>query len=953
MKLALHFLLPVFCLNVAFTGDDKVLYATKFSTAAGKVPPGWRDLGVGRAGAAWGVDPQGLLRVTWKGDTGLLIYDGALADGESGSKFFDGVVSTEFQKTPDPEVFLGLVGRVQDAKNFYTTRFSGNGRLELIKVTDRAPEVLSSLPTRARYPEAATWKLTMTFAGDRLTGQVFDEKGVEQARVDALEEKSFPAGAVGFQATNFAGAKNFAVDAAQPFTARLTAEEIAKRNDEANPVIVEDIVGAPVPLTEIESLNTPFEKLASRYDVVVAGGGTGGWAAALQASRMGAKVLVVEESDWIGGQMAAAAVTSMDEEGTWNKFPVRERGIYREFHQSMILFYYGLNKDPYRAYYAWPDQLEGGYEPKWTRAVLYAFLKEARKKGTLDLVTGTNLVKVLKDGDTVTGVELEKNGAKRSVNSSVLIEATEYGDVLPLTGARYRAGTVTSDNLVPDSPVQYDTYLGVIREYPEGLPEHLKIKEAPPGYEANRYAKSQLYGKVIWGGEGKGYKGPRSYRVLFAWRGMADADSPATGKLSEGRHTQAGLNGGYQDYPMDVKSLENMETRRAGQRDGIYRTLSVIYYYQQLGLPWGLAEDEGYDTPYNRKVKASLDLRPDLAPMAKYMPQMPYVRESRRGRGIYTLRTGDMGRFENAKLWPTSVALVDYFMDIDHGDTGHSVEHDLDPGKPPRIGGPAQVPFEVFVPEKIDGLVFAEKNISQSRIVNGATRLQPSTMLTGQAAGAIAALAALNKIQPRAVNPVDVQTALLAAGDNLVQRWYIDVPWGSALWQATQLLSLYSVMDVDGPFLKQENTPLGQASWNPEGALDPAVLESALQGLARLANKPAPAVSAVNWSAIGNALATLDPNWQKGLKAETTKDPVTRGAFAVAAAEVVKHTARTKLLTDADVPPPTREEIAAAEKAAEEAARAREALKGKPPKKPKGEKPAEPAKDEADEKENP
>ena len=55
--------------------------------------------------------------------------------------------------------------------------------------------------------------------------------------------------------------------------------------------------------------------------------------------------------------------------------------------------------------------------------------------------------------------------------------------------------------------------------------------------------------------------------------------------------------------------------------------------------------------------------------------------------------------------------------------------------------GPFQVPFEVFIPEKVDGLVLAEKNISQSRLVSGATRLQPITMLTGQAAGAIRARA--------------------------------------------------------------------------------------------------------------------------------------------------------------------------------------------------------------------
>src|SRR5687768_9997628 len=60
-----------------------------------------------------------------------------------------------------------------------------------------------------------------------------------------------------------------------------------------------------------------------RYDVVIAGAGTGGCGAAIQAAQLGASVLLLEETDYIGGQMNAAGVTSMDEGGTL----VRDRGI--------------------------------------------------------------------------------------------------------------------------------------------------------------------------------------------------------------------------------------------------------------------------------------------------------------------------------------------------------------------------------------------------------------------------------------------------------------------------------------------------------------------------------------------------------------------------------------------------------------------------------------------------
>jgi len=908
---------------------DNTLYQTEFSTTPlGLLPGGWHDLGVAHSSPTWGVDGKGLLRVIWKGETGLLTYDGPMADGQPGSNFGDGTFSAQFQKTADAEVFFGLVGHVKDAANYYTTRFAGTTQLDLIKVTDGKPEVLATLPTRSRYQEGDTWKLSMTFNGRQVTAQIFDAKGQEQARVDSLEDQPIAPGPVGLQATNYAGAKDFFLSALEPFTAKLTLDQIVKQN--TTNIVVHDLVVPPA--KDVEKLNTPYDQLAKSYDIVVAGAGTGGWAAAIQAARMGAKVLLLEETDWIGGQMSSAGVTSMDEEGVWDKFPVRERGIYREFHQSIINAYYTANKDPFRAYYNWPIQTEGGYEPKVARAVLYSYIADARKNGTLDLSTTTKVSKVNKTGDKITGVEIDKDGQKKTVDCKVLIEATEYGDVLPLTGSRYRAGTVTSDNLVPDSPVQADTYLGIIREYPEGLPDYLKIKDAPPGYEPKRYQKSQLYGKVIWGGAGKDYKGPRSYRVILAWRGMADIDSPATGKATEGRHTECGLNGGFQDYPMDVASLEKMDARKAGQVDGINRTLCFIYYLQhELGLPWGLAEDEGYNTPYNVKSKAELNLRPDLAPLAKYMPQMPYVRESRRGRGIYTLRTTDMERFEKARLWPTSVAIVDYFMDIDHGATGDQVEHDLDPGKPPRGGGPVQVPFEVFIPEKTDGLVLAEKNISQSRIVNGATRLQPSTMLTGQAAGTIAALAALNNVQPRNVNPIAVQTALLASGDNLVQRWYADVAWGTALWEATQLLTMYSVMDEPGPFVKDEGKSMsGDNKWRPNDPLEPANFAKAITQLAQLARTTAPGVSPakeVTWPAVEQALKDIDPKWQTPAKTGV----VTRGEFALAAADVLRTTGKPELMTDAKAPPvvplppeaqePSKKELKLQKKAAEKKAK--------------------------------
>ena len=51
----------------------------------------------------------------------------------------------------------------------------------------------------------------------------------------------------------------------------------------------------------------------TRCDVLVVGGGTGGIAAALAAARAGRRVCLLEETDWIGGQLTAQGVSALDE----------------------------------------------------------------------------------------------------------------------------------------------------------------------------------------------------------------------------------------------------------------------------------------------------------------------------------------------------------------------------------------------------------------------------------------------------------------------------------------------------------------------------------------------------------------------------------------------------------------------------------------------------------------
>lgn len=74
------------------------------------------------------------------------------------------------------------------------------------------------------------------------------------------------------------------------------------------------------------------------------------------------------------------------------------------------------------------------------------------------------------------------------------------------------------------------------------------------------------------------------------------------------------------------------------------------------------------------------------------------------------------------------------------------------------------IPYGALVPEQLDGLLACGRHISCDRNSHGFMREIPQCWITGQAAGAAAALAAQAGIQPRAVDIRRLQQALLAQG---------------------------------------------------------------------------------------------------------------------------------------------------------------------------------------------
>jgi hypothetical protein len=629
--------------------------------------------------------------------------------------------------------------------------------------------------------------------------------------------------------------------------------------------------------------STSPDALRPAYDVVVAGAGTGGIGAAIQAARLGASVLLIEETDWIGGQMLAAAVSALDEGGAGNL--VRSRGLYRELLQRIEAYYQPLGLDPYRA---------GRYtntrvEPRVGRRLVHAMLAEASQGGRLDLLLRARVTRVRRDGDTVHGAELEiitaQGPLRRTVASRVLIDATEWGDLLPLAGARYRSGNRTHDALDPTRLIQENTWTAVIKRYPEGVPAALRLTHPPPGYEQRRPA----FAAAIVPGDTPFRRGtPMSWVPFVDYRGMPNSAPPLPPPLPLSRTHLNFTN----DYPCTVADLEDPARRLATGRAMRLRTLQLLYYIQsELGQrDWAVADDEGFDSPYNRgQIDAWLRERPELEPFRQtlyHFSVIPYVRESRRLVGLHTLLAREISRGPGKQptQFPTAVSLGDYRLDLHGGRSRENLELDLDrfedlEDAQPGRAGPFAIPLECLVPVTLDGFLAAEKNFSQTRLVNGATRMQPHTLNLGQAAGALAALAVRHGVPPRRVDAVLVQRVLLDARSTLHLTPLQDVPPENSDWPAIQLVAVRGLLPFeDGRFFPPR----------PLTAAEVAHILLALGGPASATSEPSARPTRSDFARLLAKVAPAEVALLFDAPAATAAQPITRSEAAQVLAEFLE-----------------------------------------------------------------
>ncbi len=525
---------------------------------------------------------------------------------------------------------------------------------------------------------------------------------------------------------------------------------------------------------------------ALEADVLVVGGGTGGTAAALQSARLGARTIVAEPTPWLGGMLSAAGVSATDGN---HRLP---SGIWREFRERIYAHYGG----PEAVSTGWVSNTH--FEPHVADRI---FKEMAAAEPSLRVLFRHRFADVVKEGGRVRGAVFEDlaTGRRVEVRAKVVVDGTDLGDVLARAGAAFDVGLEAdavsgeSAGITASSDVVQDlTWCAILKDFGPGADRTIP---RPAGYDPAEFdCSSTSYCKDA----------TRQKPTVDA-RKMLDY-----ARLPGGKVLINWPNYGNDAY-LNVVGLDDASREEA--LDGAKaRTLRFVYFIQhELGFRnLGLADDE--------------------FPTKDRLPLVPYHREGRRLRGVVRFTSRDIEDPFGPRdpLYRTGISVGDY--PIDH-------HHKRNPQAPQHLGfvpvPSFSVPLGALVPETTDGLVVADKAISVSNMANGTTRLQPVVLLTGQAAGALAALAVRQGREPRAVPVRDVQRALLEARAFILP--YIDVPPDHLQFARIQRVGATGILKGKGvPYLWANQT------WfYPDFPIDAATLARGLAEFEKVEGPPA------------------------------------------------------------------------------------------------------------------
>ena len=468
-------------------------------------------------------------------------------------------------------------------------------------------------------------------------------------------------------------------------------------------------------------------------EVIINGGSLAALGAALASADEGAATCLIEPTDWVGGQMTNQGVSALD-------FPYQKIGglnlskiSQQEQHipKNLRPILRSLRED---SAHCWVSHY--CVEPVKVAALLE---QEVEKRPHLRLFARSVVKEVYTEGREITGVRILQRprpllGLKFSEqvalwynpalataehtlthpDGPVVIEASEFGDILVLSGADWQQGHSPSQGGLEaradrcGQAISYP-FAMELTEHPTRtfVPEYLPAK--------HRFDIKERYFSwpQIW-----------SYRRV---RGL--------GGLKQARPLDVSLQNWEvgNDYTGGYVFLDKTRTRAQASdwHGGLnFDTLKSAENQSYSWLDWLI---KNAPVEYAGRVR----MNKDTLGTAHGLSKIPYFRDSRRAIGLdgFVLNFEDLQPKPGDNRGPkfaTRIATGAYPVDI------HELVGCQYAASTTRVY-PYYLPYEALTVQEFDNLLVAGKNMAQDFVTASSTRVHVTEFATGSASGVIAA----------------------------------------------------------------------------------------------------------------------------------------------------------------------------------------------------------------------
>jgi len=489
----------------------------------------------------------------------------------------------------------------------------------------------------------------------------------------------------------------------------------------------------------------------------------------MAALARGMKVVMTEETDWIGGQLTAQAVPA-DEHPYIESFGCS--GRYRRFRTAV--------RDYYRRYYpltaeaAANPQLNPGnggvshmcVEFRVCLAVLQADLQPYLSNGQLTLLLRHTVQSASMAGDSVRALTVkdEVTGASRSITARYFLDATELGDLLPMTSTEFVTGTESKSQTGELHAAEHTNPSGsqgftfcFAMDHLEGEDHTIdrpadyaywhdfvpKLTPPYPGPQISWTVPVPTAAAKPW----TQYMLPNpdaahnTWGNLWFYRRIADPSNFVPGSYRSGITL---VNWSQNDYFGGDLLTSTPAERAKYLHNARQLSLSLMYWMQ--------TEAPRVDGGAGMK---GLRMRNDVVGTEDGLAKYPYIREARRIRPEFLIteqligtdmrmkQTGKSKDEVRAVQFADSVGVGAYKFDL-HSAVGGQNFIDAS-------ALPFQIPLGALLPVRIENLLPACKNIGTTHITNACYREHPTERNIGEAAGAVAAYAVRKGKTPRQI----------------------------------------------------------------------------------------------------------------------------------------------------------------------------------------------------------